>query len=103
MHKTHPSSKKLKDFFKSSIKNESRLYFDCTQHRRPFANHFHHPCLLSCHIRSPKPHADWSKNAWRVISKKEKLFSEHLFWAVNWRMCPPTAEYFEKWLSQGSC
>ena len=65
-------------------------------HRRPFANHFHHPCLLSCHIRSPKPHADWSKNAWRVISKKEKLFSEHLFWAVNWRMCPPTAEYFEK-------
>ena len=30
MHKTHPSSKKLKDFFKSSIKNESRLYFDCT-------------------------------------------------------------------------
>ena len=29
MHKTHPSSKKLKDFFKSSIKNESRLYFDC--------------------------------------------------------------------------
>ena len=60
-------------------------------------DHFHHPCLLSCHIRSPKPHADWSKNAWRVISKKEKLFSEHLFWAVNTRrMCPPTAEYFEK-------
>ena len=59
-------------------------------------DHFHHPCLLSCHIRSPKPHADWSKNAWRVISKKEKLFSEHLFWAVKRRMCLPTAEYFEK-------
>ena len=95
MHKTHPSSKKLKDFFKSSIKNESRLYFDCTAVRSRTT--FITLGLLSCHIRSPKPHADWSKNAWRVISKKEKLFSEHLFWAVNTRrMCPPTAEYFEK-------
>ena len=81
MHKTHPSSKKLKDFFKSSIKNESRLYFDCTavRSRTTFI------ILVCCRATSghPIPHADWSKNAWRVISKKENLFSEHLFWAAK--------------------
>ena len=55
-------------------------------HARFFASFLRFYIILVC-CRATSghaiPHADWSKNAGRVISKKEVLFSEHLFWAGN--------------------
>ena len=100
MHKTHPSSKKLKDFFKSSIKNESRLYFDCTA-VRSWTTFI---ILVCCRATSghPIPHAGMligQKMRGALSPKKKSYFHNIYFGLQNVRgrwMCPLTAEYFEK-------
>ena len=87
MHKTHPSSKKLKDFFKSSIKNESRLYFDCTavRSRTTFI------ILVCCRATSghPIPHAGMliGQKMRGALSPKKKSYFHNIYFGLEGGEC----------------